>query len=1477
MRHKLQLLPLALIVYVVAFCNGCSTLTAQTGSLKQSLKSNHKTSTFVISTTSLANGTANVSYAATLTATGGTTPYIWKLTTGQLPVGITLSSSGVLSGIPTSGGSSTFSVQAADANTPAARTSATLTLTIAGTTGSTAKPLVIQTSSIPGATTGSAYSTILVASGGTTPYSWSVANGQLPTGLSLSANGMISGTPATSGTYSFTVQAVDSTSTVQKATMALTIAVAAAPPATPTLSINTNSLAGATVNSPYSASLSASGGTSPYTWTISAGQLPTGLSLNSSGSISGTPSASGTFSFTVQAADSSSTVQKATRAFSIAVSAAAAAPLVITTSSLPSGTVSSGYNASLAASGGTSPLQWSLSSGQLPAGLTLSSTGAIVGTPTAAGSFTFTVQSKDGSTPQQTASKSLSITIGSSSSYGAGSTTGLLSGSTPASYTVPTGWTLYAKENFESGACASGTWCSGNFVTSQYHNDTVSTHTHALGCTYGNPNNDCSGLNWNKFLPVGTREVYVSFYEWLDTSFRMNDEMFLMRFHWDTGNGQPTFREAILDYFQNSTGTYNSSDATLLWNIQGQPYYQNKLPGNYAGDQTNWNIATGRWVQHEMYVKFSTASPAVAVPGTVTLNATAQTYTCSTCDWNALGVRVGDAVHFTGFSNGANNGDGSAGGGGYSYFVQSMTSSVLTMSSMPYANSQGPVSGVTLQVDHGDGAYSYYKDGVRVAYQTNMVNPGKVDFASSNTTLSLMESYSKLIWHAPVNGSCETKAPFTGTCSTKIGNGTCGYQYVPYGWNSQGYTRSVAGGSFDTPITCSTAAGGPMPNPPVFNRYLDDVIVLTRADGAASAIASAPLAIATTSLNNATVNSSYTASLSATGGTSPYSWSVTSGQLPAGLTITSAGTISGTPTTAGTYNFTVQAVDSSSPQQKATASMSLTVGAATTSALAISTSSLPSGTVNSTYSAVLAAQGGKSPYSWRVSGGQLPPGLSMNSSGQISGMPSASSNYSVTAMVTDQSGQSSTQNFLLDISPAPPSNGIQPMSMTTSSDSYSHYWSIDFPGYAGFKLGDGAGSLLCPNGNNGCQGLMGFWDLKNDPSKQYNYGAFDTGMFEHQWNDILNANGTGRGGSSSNEYKEAGGADQTFTVVEQNNVRVKIVQSGPMHPYGDRAYPADPNLKMTKTYIFYRNGTPSATAGGKVFTTTTLNYDGLDGNGPLNLQHVWGYSKMAWGRVSGEPLLHNDLGCGQFTTLTPSPWQVIYQAPGDYRYKDWQLLAPAAPNGGTGEQITGLSCATPNGPTPGHIYKCNSPSANGCGSTSDLGAIVKTNFLQIEREAQGSYMPLGSASSAIYFNGGLRYNWNLPSRTLAGGTAQTWQSVGFIGDNGITTEAVANSYSTEYKAPPTVNMTSGSGGSFDATEGYWRMSSTNNVLAFSATGDLHSPAIIVSSWTGSAPSTIRVGGSTMSLDVDYVATASNNTLLIQILRTVPSGTLIQIP
>jgi hypothetical protein len=151
------------------------------------------------------------------------------------------------------------------------------------------------------------------------------------------------------------------------------------------LSITTTAsqIPGGTVNTAYAGvTLAATGGVTPYTWSISSGSLPAGLSLNSNtGAISGTPTAAGLRSLTIQVADAESTPQKATLPASLAISGGT---LAITTTSLSAGTDGSAYTQTLAASGGVPPFTWSVGTNPaLPAGLSLaSSTGAISGTPT---------------------------------------------------------------------------------------------------------------------------------------------------------------------------------------------------------------------------------------------------------------------------------------------------------------------------------------------------------------------------------------------------------------------------------------------------------------------------------------------------------------------------------------------------------------------------------------------------------------------------------------------------------------------------------------------------------------------------------------------------------------------------------------------------------------------------------------------------------------------------------------------------------------------------------------------------------------------------------------------------------------------------------------------------------------------------------------------------------------------------------------
>ncbi len=256
--------------------------------------------------------------------------------------------------------------------------------------------LFITTTSLPGATYGTAYSATVAASGGTPPYTWSRASGSLPTGLALAAaTGQITGTPSSTGTYTFSVRVTDSGSPAQTTSQSLSIVVGTATTA-PALSIATSSLPGGTVGAAYSVTLVGSGGTPAYTWSIFSGSLPPGLILSgTTGQVSGTPSASGNYNFTAVLSDSGSPPQSISKSLSISVVSPTILPLTITTTSLPAITVGTPYNATLSASGGISPYTWSLGSGALPAGLTLSSAGVISGTPTAQGSFSFTVAVKD--------------------------------------------------------------------------------------------------------------------------------------------------------------------------------------------------------------------------------------------------------------------------------------------------------------------------------------------------------------------------------------------------------------------------------------------------------------------------------------------------------------------------------------------------------------------------------------------------------------------------------------------------------------------------------------------------------------------------------------------------------------------------------------------------------------------------------------------------------------------------------------------------------------------------------------------------------------------------------------------------------------------------------------------------------------------------------------------------------------------------
>jgi hypothetical protein len=232
---------------------------------------------------------------------------------------------------------------------------------------------------------GAPYSSALVATGGVSPYTFSIVGGPLPAGLSLnSSTGAITGTPTLAVSLNFTAQVMDSSgnppTNITVATCGITIL-----PAPLTLACPANiTFAGA----PYSSALIASGGVSPYTYSLAAGSsLPSGLMLNSStGAITGTQTTPGTYSFVAMVNDSAGNPAQASCMITVT-------PAMSTlTCPANSGQVGVAYSSALVVmTGGPPPYTFSIVGGPLPAGLSLNpSTGAITGTPTTAGSFGFT-------------------------------------------------------------------------------------------------------------------------------------------------------------------------------------------------------------------------------------------------------------------------------------------------------------------------------------------------------------------------------------------------------------------------------------------------------------------------------------------------------------------------------------------------------------------------------------------------------------------------------------------------------------------------------------------------------------------------------------------------------------------------------------------------------------------------------------------------------------------------------------------------------------------------------------------------------------------------------------------------------------------------------------------------------------------------------------------------------------------------------
>ncbi|MBI5406211.1 MAG: putative Ig domain-containing protein, partial [Nitrospirae bacterium] len=952
-----------------------------------------------ITTAFLPDGTASASYSATLTASGGILPLTWSILTGSLPAGLSLNAStGVISGTPTTAGTSNFTVRVTDSNN--ATNDKALSIMIYSA-------ISITTTSLPDGTAGAAYNQTVSATGGKTPYSWSIIAGSLPAGLSLNAStGVISGTPSVTGTSNFTIQVQDANSAV--ATQALSIAIYSP------LSITTTALADGTVSVAYSQTLSATGGKTPYTWSITSGSLPAGLTLNpGTGVISGTPTATGASNFTVQVTDANS--QIASRALSITIYSGVA----ITTAALPDGTVSLAYNTTLTATGGATPYTWSITLGALPPGLSLNpSTGLINGTPTASGTYPITVQVTDNNLVTNT--KNLSITIFSAISV---ATSSLTDGTVNATYsqtltasggktpytwsitagTLPSGLSLNSSTGVVSGTpSVSGT---SNFTT-QVTDANGATATRALSITI------FSAISiTTTSLPDGTVNLAYSQtlassggktpYTWSIISGALPAGLSLNSITGaitgtPTASGASTFTAQVTDA-NGATATQaltitiyavvTITTTTLPDGTVGAAY---STTVNVSGGKNPlvWGLSSGV-LPTGLTINSSTG----AITGNPTASGT-YNFTIQVTDANGavatqaytITIYAAISITTTSLADGTVNASYSQTltvSGGKSPFTWTLSGGALP-AGLALAGSTGVISGTptvagtsnfTVQATDSNGATAPRVLSITIypalSMTTNALSDGTVSLAYSQT---LVASGGK----SPLSWSITAGALPTGL---GLAGGTGVISGTP-----------TAAGTFNFTVQVTDANGA------VASRALSIVIY-------------SAISVTTTSLADGTVGVAYSQTVSASGGKTPYNWSIPSGSLPTGLSLNNGtGGISGTPTVAGTSNFTIRATDANG----ATADQALSI--AVYNPLSVTTTALASGTINLAYSQTLVASGGKTPYNWSVIAGTLPTGLSLaGGTGVISGTPTVTGTWNFTVQAADSGGRTTGQALSITI------------------------------------------------------------------------------------------------------------------------------------------------------------------------------------------------------------------------------------------------------------------------------------------------------------------------------------------------------------------------------------------------------------------------------------------------------------------------------
>ena len=908
----------------------------------------------ITSTSPLPVGFAGVAYSQTFTATGGTgTGLTWSVTSGAsslTAVGLSLSSGGVLTGATPVAGTASFTVQVKDSANNIASGAFSITINTALT--------ITTTSPLPNGFAGTAYSDTLAASGGSgTGYTWTVTSGgsTLTTvGLSLSSGGVLSGTTPVSGSATFGVQVKDSAGNTATTSLMVTVGTG--------LTITSgNPLPVGYAGAAYSDTLTAAGGSgSGRTWTVTSGAsslTAVGLSLSSTGVLTGTTPVAGTATFTAKVVDSAS--NSATATISVTINAGVS---IMTTSPLPSGYGGVAYSQTFAATGGTGTgYTWSVTAGAsslTAVGLSLSSGGVVSGATPVSGTASFTVQVKDSA--NNTASGTFSVTINSALT---------VTSTSP----LPNGYAGTAYSDTLAASGGSGTGYTWSVTSGASALTTVGLSLSSGGVLSGS-------------LPVA---------------------------------GSATFTAKVVDSASNSatasltvtvgTGLTITSSSPLPVGYAGTAYSDTLTAAGGSGTGRTWSVTSGASSLTAVGLTLSSTgvlSGATPVSG-------AATFTAKVVDSASNSATATISVTINAGVSIMTTSPLPIGYGGVAY-------------SQAFAATGGTGSGYTWTVTAGASSLTT----IGLSLSSGGVLSGATPVAgTASFTVQVKDSANNT---ASGTFSVTINPALTVTTTSPLPNGFAGTAYsdalAASGGSGAGYTWTVtSGGSALTTVGLSLSSGGvlsgatPVSGSATFSAQVKDSVGNTTTKSLTVTIGTGLTITSSSPLPVGYAGTAYSDTLTAAGGTGTgRTWSVTSGAsslTAVGLSLSGTGVLSGATPVSGTATFTAKVVDSASNSTTATLSVTINAGLVITSF-----SPLPAGTAGVAYSDALTTSGGTGTgLTWSVtSGGSslTAVGLSMSSGGVLSGATPVAGTATFTARVVDSANNTATATLSVTINAA---------------------------------------------------------------------------------------------------------------------------------------------------------------------------------------------------------------------------------------------------------------------------------------------------------------------------------------------------------------------------------------------------------------------------------------------------------------------------